>query len=59
MLSTLVLLRFDIAINDIEKWTNNLLPSRQFGKVGQQQRNPPIDDISLVESTLQVQTILF
>ena len=26
--------RFDIAINDIEKWTNNLLPSRQFGKVG-------------------------
>merc|ERR1711934_32819 len=25
--------RFDIAINDIEKWTNNLLPSRQFGKV--------------------------
>ena len=23
--------RFDIAIN--EKWTNNLLPSRQFGKV--------------------------
>merc|ERR1712214_269599 len=23
--------RFDIAINDIEKWTNNLLPSRQFG----------------------------
>ena len=25
--------RFDIALNDIEKWTNNLLPSRQFGKV--------------------------
>merc|ERR1719471_709389 len=25
--------RFDIAINDIEKWTNNLLPSRQFGYV--------------------------
>ena len=25
--------RFDIAINDIEKWTNNLLPSRQFGHV--------------------------
>ena len=23
--------RFDIAIPDIEKWTNNLLPSRQFG----------------------------
>merc|ERR1712145_38461 len=23
--------RFDIAITDIEKWTNNLLPSRQFG----------------------------
>ena len=32
---TPVPLRFDIAINDIEKWTNNLLPSRQFGKVGQ------------------------
>ena len=25
--------RFDVAINDIEKWTNNLLPSRQFGYV--------------------------
>ena len=25
--------RFDIAIGDIEKWTNNLLPSRQFGYV--------------------------
>ena len=25
--------RFDIALNDIEKWTNNLLPSRQFEKV--------------------------
>ena len=25
--------RFDIALNNIEKWTNNLLPSRQFGKV--------------------------
>merc|ERR1719263_2664104 len=25
--------RFDIALNDIEKCTNNLLPSRQFGKV--------------------------
>ncbi len=23
--------RVDIGINDIEKWTNNLLPSRQFG----------------------------
>lgn len=23
--------RFDAPINDIEKWTNNLLPSRQFG----------------------------
>ena len=23
--------RFDIGIKDIEKWTNNLLPSRQFG----------------------------
>ena len=23
--------RFDVAIPDIEKWTNNLLPSRQFG----------------------------
>ena len=23
--------RFDIGIRDIEKWTNNLLPSRQFG----------------------------
>lgn len=23
--------RFDVPINDIEKWTNNLLPSRQFG----------------------------
>ena len=54
MLFTLVLLRFDIAINDIEKWTNNLLPSRQFGKVGQQQLNPSIVDTSSVESTLQV-----
>ena len=25
--------RFDIALNDIEKWTNNLLPFRQCGKV--------------------------
>merc|ERR1712224_458591 len=25
--------RFDVAINEIEKWTNNLLPSRQFGFV--------------------------
>ena len=25
--------RFDIDSNDIEKWTNNLLPSRQFEKV--------------------------
>lgn len=25
--------RFDVPINDIEKWTNNLLPSRQFGYV--------------------------
>jgi small subunit ribosomal protein S15Ae len=25
--------RFDIAITDIEKWTTNLLPSRQFGYV--------------------------
>ena len=25
--------RFDVAIPDIEKWTNNLLPSRQFGYV--------------------------
>lgn len=23
--------RFDVPINDIEKWTNSLLPSRQFG----------------------------
>ena len=23
--------RFDVPIRDIEKWTNNLLPSRQFG----------------------------
>ena len=23
--------RFDVGIRDIEKWTNNLLPSRQFG----------------------------
>lgn len=23
--------RFDVALNDIEKWINNLLPSRQFG----------------------------
>ena len=23
--------RFDVGISDIEKWTNNLLPSRQFG----------------------------
>ena len=23
--------RFDVALSDIEKWTSNLLPSRQFG----------------------------
>merc|ERR1719398_38961 len=23
--------RFDVGVKDIEKWTNNLLPSRQFG----------------------------
>eukprot|EP00121_Abeoforma_whisleri_P006282 Awhi_evm1s5710 len=23
--------RFDVGVNDIEKWANNLLPSRQFG----------------------------
>ncbi|CAL1526330.1 40S ribosomal protein S15Aa [Biomphalaria glabrata] len=23
--------RFDVSIRDMEKWTNNLLPSRQFG----------------------------
>ena len=23
--------RFDVALKDMEKWTNNLLPSRQFG----------------------------
>lgn len=23
--------RFDVALNDIEKWASNLLPSRQFG----------------------------
>merc|ERR1712051_63942 len=25
--------RFDVGISDIEKWTNNLLPSRQFGYI--------------------------
>merc|ERR1711902_234045 len=25
--------RFDIGIREIEKWTNNLLPSRQFGYI--------------------------
>eukprot|EP00187_Rhodella_violacea_P008266 CAMPEP_0174910070 /NCGR_PEP_ID=MMETSP0167-20121228/71326_1 /TAXON_ID=38298 /ORGANISM="Rhodella maculata, Strain CCMP736" /LENGTH=130 /DNA_ID=CAMNT_0016154223 /DNA_START=16 /DNA_END=408 /DNA_ORIENTATION=+ len=25
--------RYDIAVGDIEKWVNNLLPSRQFGFV--------------------------
>merc|ERR1712007_29711 len=25
--------RFDVCIGDIEKWTTNLLPSRQFGKL--------------------------
>ena len=25
--------RFDVALNDIEKWASNLLPSRQFGYV--------------------------
>ena len=25
--------RFDLAIGQIEKWTNNLLPSRQFGYI--------------------------
>jgi small subunit ribosomal protein S15Ae len=25
--------RFDVGIQDIEKWTNNLLPSRQFGYI--------------------------
>ncbi|CAG5123054.1 unnamed protein product [Candidula unifasciata] len=23
--------RFDVSVRDLEKWTNNLLPSRQFG----------------------------
>merc|ERR1719322_2039735 len=23
--------RFDVGVKDLEKWTNNLLPSRQFG----------------------------
>ena len=23
--------RFDVALNEIEKWASNLLPSRQFG----------------------------
>ncbi|XP_071493305.1 small ribosomal subunit protein uS8 [Diadema setosum] len=25
--------RFDVSINDMERWTSNLLPSRQFGYV--------------------------
>ena len=25
--------RFDVGVRDIEQWTNNLLPSRQFGSV--------------------------
>ena len=25
--------RFDVALNDIEKWASNLLPSRQFGYI--------------------------
>merc|ERR1711863_68546 len=25
--------RFDVGVKDIEKWTNNLLPSRQFGYI--------------------------
>merc|ERR1711982_143004 len=25
--------RFDIGVRDYEKWANNLLPSRQFGKI--------------------------
>jgi small subunit ribosomal protein S15Ae len=25
--------RFDVAVYEIEKWINNLLPSRQFGKL--------------------------
>jgi len=25
--------RFDVGLNDIEKWINNLLPSRQFGYI--------------------------
>merc|ERR1712038_1997407 len=25
--------RFDVGVRDYEKWANNLLPSRQFGKV--------------------------
>ncbi|XP_063681480.1 small ribosomal subunit protein uS8-like [Bolinopsis microptera] len=25
--------RFDVCVTDIEKWTTNLLPSRQFGKL--------------------------
>merc|ERR1712018_712522 len=25
--------RFDVAIRDMERWTNNLLPSRQFGYI--------------------------
>jgi small subunit ribosomal protein S15Ae len=25
--------RFDVGLKDIETWTNNLLPSRQFGRL--------------------------
>lgn len=25
--------RFDVQVKEMEKWTNNLLPSRQFGSV--------------------------
>jgi small subunit ribosomal protein S15Ae len=25
--------RFDVKINEVEKWINNLLPSRQFGHI--------------------------
>ena len=28
--------RFDVTLNDMEKWTSNLLPSRQFGWVMRQ-----------------------
>ncbi|XP_022241944.1 40S ribosomal protein S15a-like isoform X4 [Limulus polyphemus] len=37
--------RFDVHLRNLEKWTSNLLPSRQFGS--QQNLDTPLDSIQI------------